>query len=197
MEKLSQILLLLLIGLIGYSLGRKLFRLLKIRFHCLGDEIISSIALGWGALAYLVLALGLLGLFYRGVAYGLLGLLALISIPEIKTLVVSLSNNLARLVKKKSLNRSTQDTPSPSPLPSACALWGRERSPKATRRGEIKERGLKKGFLYNQVTNRAATDESISRAFKVSLFFCLGLQRLLLLLGLSLLPSTMILFPIT
>ena len=115
-SKLSQIFLLFPIGLIGYSLGRKIFRLLKIRFHCPADEVISSIALGWGALAYLVLALGLLGLLYRGIAYGLLGLLALISIPEIKTLVVSLSNNLARLVKKKSLNRSTQDTPSPSPL---------------------------------------------------------------------------------
>ena len=127
MEKFSQILLLVLIGFTGYGLGRKLFRLLKIRFHCLTDEIISSIALGWGALAYSVLALGLLSLLHRWVAYGLLGLVALISISEVRTLLLTLRSNSARSVRNKFLNGSSK-----------------------------------------------VTDESISRAFKVSLFFLLG-----------------------
>ena len=80
----TQIVLLLLIGVSGYGLGRKIWRLLRVEFNSLLEDIVFSLALGWGALAYLVLGLGVGRLLYRGVAYGLVGLLALISLPELR-----------------------------------------------------------------------------------------------------------------
>ncbi len=80
----TQIVLLFLLGVIGYGLGRRIWRFLRVGFNSLLEEIIFSLALGWGALAYLVLGLGVGRLLYRGVAYGLVGLLALISLPELR-----------------------------------------------------------------------------------------------------------------
>ena len=71
----------------GYGLGRKIWRLLKVEFNSSLEEIVFSLSLGWGALAYLVLGLGLGGLLYPGMAYGLVGLLTLIALPELRTIL--------------------------------------------------------------------------------------------------------------
>ena len=68
-------------ALIGYGLGGRIWKLLRVEFNSSLEEVIFSLALGWGALAYLVLGLGVGGLLYRGAAYGLLAILTLISLP--------------------------------------------------------------------------------------------------------------------
>jgi len=92
--KLTQIVLLLFMGLVGYGLGRKIWRLLGVGFNSFLEEIVFSLSLGWGALAYLVLGLGVGRLLYRGVAYGLLALLTLIVLPEIKAFIGAIGKRL-------------------------------------------------------------------------------------------------------
>ncbi len=81
-------------GLIGYGLGRKVWNILKVGFDSFLEEVVFSLALGWGVLAYLVLALGVSGLLYRGIAYGLLAVLTLILLPDLRTFIGTVRNRL-------------------------------------------------------------------------------------------------------
>jgi hypothetical protein len=81
-----------LIVLIGTAFGRKLSGLLSGKA---GGDPIFAFGLGMGALAYLVLAIGLVGRLYGWVLLLVMGLLAVVSLPQI----VGLLRDLGRWAK--------------------------------------------------------------------------------------------------
>ena len=119
---IAQIVPLFLIGLIGYGLGRRIWRFLRVEFNSFLEEIIFSLSLGWGALAYLVLGLGLGGLLYPGVAYGLVGLLILITFPELRALLRAARKGPIRPFLSGA-NPASGEEPAGSPRILTLALW--------------------------------------------------------------------------
>lgn len=63
--------------------GRKIFRLFKLDLE-FSEELIFSIALGFGIFSYIILFLGLLGLLYRNLFLGLFLFLGIFLLPELK-----------------------------------------------------------------------------------------------------------------
>ena len=76
--------LLLIVIVVAYFLGKKSLKWLKIDFGFLLEEIVFSVGLGFGVLAYMTLFLGLLGLLYTSVAYSFVIVIFIFAI--IKTL---------------------------------------------------------------------------------------------------------------
>lgn len=109
--QVTEIVLLLLMGLIGYGLGRRIWRFLGVGFNSFLEEIILSLSLGWGALAYLVLGLGVGRLLYRGVAYGLLAILTLILLPDIRAFIGAIRERLTRPGKQIGPPEAGKETP--------------------------------------------------------------------------------------
>jgi len=75
------------IGLVALALGGLAAKALGIKPDGLLEGSAFGLALGFGALAYLILAIGLVGGLYLPVLIGLLAILALISLRELRTVV--------------------------------------------------------------------------------------------------------------
>lgn len=77
-----------LIILVATSFGKRVLILSKFNFNSPLEGFVFSTTLGLGILGYLVLGLGLAGWLYKWVIYLLLGLVILISVREIKDIVL-------------------------------------------------------------------------------------------------------------
>ena len=69
------------------GLGRRMVRLAKASFTSELEELVFATGLGFGTLAYVILAVGLLGLLYRWLAYVLLAVLYLIFFKDVKACI--------------------------------------------------------------------------------------------------------------
>jgi len=83
LDYVLSLILLTMVLVVAYFLGKKGFKLLGIDFATLLEEIVFSIGLGFGILAYATLLLGLLGLLYAHLFYGLLGVIFILAVGEI------------------------------------------------------------------------------------------------------------------
>src|SRR6185436_7140355 len=72
--------------LVSAGLGRRLAHFIKVPFASGLEELVFAAGLGFGTLAYIILALGLLGLLYPEAAYVLLVLLGLTLFVDIKAI---------------------------------------------------------------------------------------------------------------
>lgn len=88
-----------LIILIGFALGKRLFKFFGVSFVGFGEEAIFSLGLGWGILSYLVFGLGVYKLLYRNLFYFIFIILGILLIPEIKYFLLSIINLTKRLEK--------------------------------------------------------------------------------------------------
>lgn len=73
----------ILLILISTAFGRRLLAILKVQTETPLEGSVFGIGLGFGALAYLVLAVGLAGWLYSWVLLALIGVIALVSLREI------------------------------------------------------------------------------------------------------------------
>lgn len=95
----QEFLLLSVILLLTFALGRKILKLLKVRIDSFLEESIFSIGLGLGGLSYIILALGFLGLLYTWAANLLILVLALLLVPEIKEILLKIKGKIQDLSK--------------------------------------------------------------------------------------------------
>jgi len=86
-----------LIFYIAMVLGRRIFRIFKLKLQ-FNEELIFSIALGFAILGYIILVLGLLGFLYKNVFIALFFILVVVLIPE------------ARLLKREFKKRKPKKT---------------------------------------------------------------------------------------
>lgn len=84
------------VTLLAITTGATILRGLRLTYRSPAERLILSAAVGFGGIAYLVFALGLLHLLYPGVMYALLGLLTVISFREIKPTFETLRYYLTR-----------------------------------------------------------------------------------------------------
>ena len=75
--------LLSIIIVVAYFLGKKSLKWLKIDFGFLLEEVVFSVGLGFGILAYATFFLGILGLLYTSLFYGLVIVIFVFAIGEI------------------------------------------------------------------------------------------------------------------
>ncbi|MBA7510164.1 hypothetical protein ES705_02139 [subsurface metagenome] len=74
--------LLLMVIVVAYFLGKKSLKWLKIDFGFLLEEVVFSVGLGFGILAYATFFLGILGLLYTSLFYGLVIVIFVFAISE-------------------------------------------------------------------------------------------------------------------
>lgn len=89
----------LLLGICGVALttGATILRRLCLTYRSQAEHLLFALAIGFGVIAYLVLALGLLHLLYPAVMYAMLGLLLLISYREIRPTIQIFQYYLTRV----------------------------------------------------------------------------------------------------
>ena len=98
--RLTELFFLFLIVLVGFSLGSKVFKLFNIPFMGFTEEVVFSLGLGWGIIAYLVFGLGVCGLLYRGLFYFIFAGLIFLLIREIIYFLSSIKKSVEQLRKK-------------------------------------------------------------------------------------------------
>lgn len=86
MEYVLSVFVFVCFGVIACGFGARLLSACGFRFNSDAEKYSFSFALGFAAVAYIVLALGIFGLLYRSLFLVAIALLALVSIPEYKNL---------------------------------------------------------------------------------------------------------------
>lgn len=90
-----------MIVLILMAFGRRMLTLLKVKADTPLEASVFSAGLGLGVMAYLVLAVGLMGVLYTWALLAILGVMALVSLQEISRIV----NEIAGGIKHQAANR--------------------------------------------------------------------------------------------
>ncbi len=75
---------------VAVAFGRRILGLFRVRFESSVESALFGAGLGLGVMAYLVLAVGLLGMLYPWMLMGIVGVMALISIREINSLLLDI-----------------------------------------------------------------------------------------------------------
>lgn len=93
MDYLYAVLLLCLLVVISFALGRKLLQWMKLKIEDFWMEAIFSTGIGLGILSYLTLGLGFLGLLYRTVFWVLIIVFSVVGFFEIKRTLPEIRKN--------------------------------------------------------------------------------------------------------
>lgn len=97
MEYLLSLAVFLCLIFIILSFGARLFGISGFHFNAAAEKYCFSFGLGFAAIAYLVLALGISGLLYRAYFLGVLALVCFISYPEFKNTLSSFASALRKI----------------------------------------------------------------------------------------------------
>ena len=92
---------LFLLILLSAALGKKIFKTFKYQFATLPEELIFSVGIGLGILAYFTLVIGYLGLLYSWVSYTVLILLVIFLHREIKDIILNVKQFRKKLRASK------------------------------------------------------------------------------------------------
>jgi len=84
MEYIISLSVFILFMLLACAIGRKLLRVFGINFHSAEESFVFAFGIGFAAIAYIVLFLGMAGVLYRWLAVVIFTIISLVVLPEIK-----------------------------------------------------------------------------------------------------------------